>query len=156
MARERVERAKVYFEAVSSYEVVDIEAAVSNFLDGSAPGHNNQAFAPPAPMVGAETRRVMNLRLDRVNREKALRPSLPPPDVKRTPESMARVAALKAQTVEKLGASMRTEDAEKDRRMREQLARTNERFAPDMSPEAQRGRLLRRDWGYDVGDEDVA
>lgn len=147
------EAMRVYFEAVSEYETQDIEAAVGNFLGGTAPGHN-PAFAPPAPLVGAETRRVMNLRLDRANREKTLRPRLPPPDVKRDPASMARVAALMAQTVENLAAEKRTEDAAADKRRSEMFAKTNARFAPDMSPEAVRARLNPNKPFYGVGNDD--
>lgn len=90
---DRIERIKVYFEAVAPYEEQDVEAAVDAFLSGSAPGVNPN-FAPPAPAVGGETRRQMNLRLDKENRERRLRPALPPPDIEHTPESRARMKAI--------------------------------------------------------------
>jgi len=144
---------RVYFEAVSDYETQDIEAAVGNFLGGTAPGHN-PSFAPPAPLVGAETRRVMNLRLDRMNRQKTLRPRLPTTDIQRSPESMARVAALMAQAIEGLAAEKRTEDAAADKRRAELFAKTNARFAPDMSHEAVRARLNPSRPYYAVGNDD--
>lgn len=141
-----MERAAAYFDAVQLYELVDIHTAVRNFLSGSAPGHN-PAYAPSAPLVGAEVRRVMNLRLDSEARTKL--PELPPPAIKRTPEEIARVEAMVKAVVERNAAIMRTEDAEKDRRARELAARTNERFKPDMTPAAMKRRL-----GFSVGDPD--
>lgn len=147
-AADLAESAGAYFEAVEPYETVDILAAVKSFLSGSAPGHN-PAFAPSAPLVGAETRRLMNLRLDRERRDALSKPRLPPPDIVHTPESRARVAAMAQAHIERMADIARTEDAEMDRRQRDLAARTNARFAPDMSPEAMRRRL-----GFSVGDRD--
>ena len=109
--RDRVEKAKVYFEAVAPFQAVDIEGAVSAFLTGAAPGHN-PAFAPSAPQVGAETRRQMNLRLDSEARHQ--RPKLPAPEINRSPESIARVQAL----VRGLADRQRTDDARREPRPR--------------------------------------
>lgn len=95
---------RAYYDAVAPYATQDIEAAVRNFLAGTAPGHN-PAWAPPAPLVGAETRRVMNLRLDSEARDRLARPRLPPPDIEHTPASKARVAALVVATANKLSAN---------------------------------------------------
>lgn len=75
------ETLRVYFEAVEPYQTDDILKAVENFLNGNVPGAN-AAFAPPAPHVGAECRRVMNLRL---NHERLMRPALPPPTDREIP-----------------------------------------------------------------------
>lgn len=133
-----------YFEAVEPYETVDILTAVRNFLSGSAPGHN-PAYAPSAPLLGAETRRVMNLRLDSEARSR--KPALPPPEIIHTPEERARVAAMVDDLVRRNTEQMRTADAEKDRRLRNLTARTNARFMPDMSPAAMKRRL-----GFSIGD----
>jgi hypothetical protein len=95
---------RVYFEAVADYETQDIETAVGNFLAGRAPGHN-PSFVPPAPLVGAETRRVMNLRLDRANRERSLHPRLPPPDVAKSPDSIERVRNLVRNATRHMGGT---------------------------------------------------
>lgn len=143
--RNRTEKAKVYFEAVSRYQAVDIEQAVDNFLAGSAPGHN-PAYAPAAPLVGAECRRVMNLRLDSEHRSRI---PLPTPTVEHTPEELARMSAKAEEAIARLTASLRTEDAEADKRQRAGWERTNARFQPDMSPNAVKRRL-----GFSVGDPD--
>lgn len=81
-------------ETVTDYETVDLKTAVHAFLSGAAPGVSNPSFAPSAPMVGAEIRRQMNLRLDAEKRERIRRPALPPPDIVKTEASKARVKAL--------------------------------------------------------------
>lgn len=136
---DRVEMVKVYFEALEPYETHDIEAAVQSFLSGSAPGHN-PAFAPAAPQVAAETRRIMNLRLDAERRERLLRPQLPPPDIQHSPESQVRVAARAAAAVASLASDMRTPDAEAARR-REAMAKVHARFDPPQDEDAMRQRL---------------
>ena len=146
---------RVYFEAVADYETQDIEAAVGNFLAGRAPGHN-PAFVPPAPLVGAETRRVMNLRLDQANRDRALRPKLPPPPAVKTPESIAKFKAMLAEVDRNLAAMSLTDDAERERTRQDMQRKTDAMFAPDMSPEAVRARLNPHKPYYSVGDEDVA
>lgn len=81
-------------EAVTDYEPMDLKTAVHAFLSGSAPGVSNPSFAPSAPMVGAEIRRQMNLRLDVEERNRIRRPALPSPDIVKTAASKARVKAL--------------------------------------------------------------
>jgi hypothetical protein len=138
ITRDRIERIKVYFDAVALYEECDVEAAIDSFLSGAAPGVSNPSFAPNAPMVGSETRRQMNLRLDREHRERLARPALPPPDVTRTPEAQARVKALMEKTVADLQAKSLDDDPiERHRRL---LRRTNERFDEER--------------GYSVGDRE--
>lgn len=139
------EAMRAYFEAVEPYETQDILAAVRNFLSGAAPGVN-PAFAPSAPMVGAETRRVMNLRLDAEHRSRI---PLPPPMIEHTPEERQRMAAMADAAIARLTQSLRTEDAEAERRRAEGWARTNARFQPDMSPDTVKRRL-----GFSVGDPD--
>ena len=144
--RDRIERAKVYFDAVAPYEIVDIEQAVANFLSGSAPGIN-PSFQPPAPAVGAECRRCMNLRLDSEHRMR--QPALPPPDLEKSPESRARVKAKVAELISRLADDQRTEDAAAAKRRADMQKRVDERFAPDPSPGATLQRL-----GFEVGDRD--
>lgn len=128
----------------------DIEAAVRNFLAGSAPGHN-PAFVPSAPLLGAEVRRVMNLRLDSEARTRASRPALPPPDIERSPESRERVRRLMEQTTRRMGEAMQTEDAAADKRRKQTYVRVHDYFAPDMTEDAMLKRL-----GYEVGDNEGA
>ncbi|CDP50690.1 hypothetical protein [Devosia sp. DBB001] len=148
LARERLAKAKVYFEAVSIYEAEDVEAAVSDFLSGSVPGHN-AAFVPTAPQVGSATRRAMERRTDRLAREKALHPRLPPPDVPKTPESHARVKAMVDGLVESFAEQHRTEDAAAAKRKHDQMVKANSRFLDESDEDAMRERL-----GYSVGDRD--
>ncbi|MFD1945053.1 hypothetical protein [Paradevosia shaoguanensis] len=148
LARERLAKAKVYFEAVSIYEAEDVEAAVSDFLSGSVPGHN-AAYVPTAPQVGSATRRAMERRTDRLAREKALHPRLPPPDVPKTPESRARVKAMVDGLVESFAEQHRTEDAAAAKRKHDQMVKANARFLDESDENAMRERL-----GYSVGDRD--
>jgi len=135
---------RVYFEAVGPYETRDIEAAVQSFITGSAPGHN-PAFAPSAPMVGAEARRLMNMRLDSEHREKLRQPALPPPDVVHDEESRARVKAMVDDMIQRNADLRRTEEATQKRN--DVWAKTNARFNPDADPYAMRKRL-----GFETGD----
>lgn len=153
VAQELLARAEVYFEAVEPYHALDVEVAVRNFLNGSAPGHN-PAFAPSAPMVGAECRRVMNLRLDAEAIDRRMRPRLAPPDVEKTDESRKRVLARTAELVEALAAQKRTEDAQVELERKARQARVNVRFAPDMSREAVAQRLYPGSSQWEVGDPD--
>lgn len=141
---------RAYFEAVEPYETRDIEAAVHSFITGSAPGHN-AAYAPNAPQVGSETRRLMNLRLDREARERLAQPRLPPPDIEHSPESQARVRDLVADTVANLKAVTADEDEAAAKRHADLWARTNEAFYPDLSD-----REMERRLGFSVGDPEEA
>lgn len=134
---------QVYFEAVQPYDTADIETAVSNFLTGAAPGHN-PSFAPSAPLLGAETRRVMNIRLESEALVRRFHPQLPPAPIQHTPESRARIAAMTAELLANL--SPKKMDALSDK---EYWAGTHEMFMPDMDEAAMRRRL-----GYSVGDPD--
>jgi hypothetical protein len=147
VARDRIERIKVYFDAVALYEERDVEEAVENFLNGSAPGVSNFSFAPPAPVVGAEVRRVMNLRLDHEARIR--KPALPPPDIEKTDESRERVRLLAAQAIDKLASDLRTDDAAKTADRKKWQDRMDRRFTPAQDESALRQRL-----GFEVGDRD--
>lgn len=151
---DRVKAASAYFDAVLPYEVRDIEVAVTNFLNGAVPGVN-PSFAPPAPAVGGEVRRVMNLRLDSEQRRYAPRGSLPPPTIERTPESMARVKVMMDQAVAGLATELRSPDAEAERRKQAFQSRVFDRFDPPQTEEEMRKRL-RFTVGDEDGDRDVA
>jgi len=153
VARDRIERIKVYFDAVALYDEQDVESAVDAFLSGTAPGVN-PAFAPPAPAVGAECRRQMNLRLDR---ERDTRPALPPPDIEHTADSQERVRAMMASITQKLAEPVTAESAEAAQRSKDHWAKVNQRFAPDMSEKALAERLhLVQDHYWTAGDEGEA
>jgi len=148
LARERLAKAKVYFEAVSIYEAEDVETGIADLLSGSVPGHN-PSYVPPAPLVASATRRAMERRTDRLAREKALHPRLPPPDVPKTPESRARVKAMVDGLVESFAEQHRTEDAAAAKRKHDQMVKANSRFLDESDEAAMRERL-----GYSVGDRD--
>jgi len=137
---------RAYFEAVEPYETRDIEAAIHSFITGSAPGHN-AAYAPNAPQVGSETRRLMNLRLDREARERLAQPRLPPPDIEHSPESQARVKEMVAGVVANLKSVTADEDEATAKRRAEMWDRTNRAFRPELS-DREVGRRL----GFSVGD----
>jgi len=141
-------KAKVYFEAVSIYEAQDVEAGIADLLSGSVPGHN-PSYVPPAPVVASATRRAMERRTDRLAREKALHPRLPPPDVEKTPESRARVKAMVNGLVNNFAEQHRTEDAAAAKRKHDRLVKANARFVDYNDEDAMRERL-----GYSVGDRE--
>lgn len=145
---ERIERAKVYFEAVSPYELHDIETAIGNFITGSAPG-NNAAFVPPAPAVGAECRRVMNLRLDSEYRNRVHVPALSPPDHVVSPEARARAKALVAKAVAKLTGIEEADRSHGREALTDLMHRVDASMGADLSPDAMARRL-----GYSAGDPD--
>jgi hypothetical protein len=146
VARDRMERIKVYFDAVALYHEEDVETAVENFITGSAPGHN-PSFAPPAPLVGAEVRRVMNLRLDHEARIR--KPALPPPDIEKTDESRERVRKLAAQHIDQLASTLRTDDAAKTADRKKWQDRLDQRFTPPQDESSLATRL-----GFTAGDRD--
>ena len=150
VARDRIERARVYFEAVAPYGVADIEAGSRSLLSGSAPGVNPN-FLPPAPVVAAECRRQMNLRLDRENREKKLRPALPPPSVKRTAEDRAKVKAMVDDLVQRTTAQIEAQNPKRPGI----IQRANAAFMPDLSDEATLRRLNLTPY-YSSGDPEGA
>lgn len=148
VALERMERAKVYLEALEPYDIRDIEAGCHAFVTGTAPGVN-PAFIPPAPQVAAEVRRQMNLRLDSERRTAAFRPKLPPPDIERTTESQQRVRELMETTVAGLKRVTEETDGDSVKRKADQWGRTNVRFYPDLNDAEMEARL-----GFSVGDKD--
>jgi hypothetical protein len=136
LARDRMAKAKVYFEAVEPYEAQDVERAVTDFLTGNVPGGWNVAYAPNALQVGSATRRAMERR---VESERLNRLLLPPPDddfVQDPPEVRAKNRAMLDALAATLASSMRMDEAP----LRALHARTNARFDPR---------------GYTVGDPDA-
>lgn len=148
LIRERMEQAAAYFEAVSIYEIGDIEAAVTAMCNGSAHGFN-PAYQPPAPVVAAECRRQMGLRLRSEELDRMHRPQLPPPDIQRTPEAQARVRELMQTTVRGLGGDPDEEAKALDAAAKARWAKVNQHFAPPQDEREMAARL-----GYVVGDAD--
>jgi hypothetical protein len=137
VARDRMAKAKVYFEAVGPYEAQDVDQAVTDFLTGNVPGGWNVAYAPNALQVGSATRRAMERR---VESERLNRLQLPPPAddfVQDPPEVRAKNRARLDALAAELASSMRMDDAP----LRALQARTNARFDPPAA--------------YTVGDEDA-
>jgi hypothetical protein len=126
LARDRMARAKVYFEAVEPYEARDVEQAVTDFLTGNVPGGWNVAYAPNAPQIGSATRRAMERR---VEAERLDRLQLPPPSddfQQDPPEVRARNKARLDALAASLASSMDMDRAP----LRDLQRRTNERFDP--------------------------
>jgi hypothetical protein len=149
ITRDRIERIKVYFDAVAFYSEDDVEAAVEAILTGTAAGMNPN-FAPPAPAFAGECRRQMNMRLRRAEQERLGHPRLPPPDIEKTDEQRARARALMQQTVDNLSAGTALESAEALAASKARWEKVNARFAPEMTDEAIAERLLGRR-PFDVG-----
>lgn len=126
---------QAYEMSLSGHDKRDVEAAVNRLVRGEVPEHN-PSFAPSASLLGAVVRKCMNDRLD--SERRARKPALPPPDVVRTPESRERVRRLAEEAIRKLGGTMRTEDAERDKRMADLTKRTQERFDPPQDDWAMR------------------
>lgn len=128
LARDRMARAKVYFEAVAPYDARDVEQAVADFLAGNVPPGWNLSFAPSAPQVGSAVRRAMERRTES---ERLDRLSLPAPadDFVQDPlevriRNKARLDALATE----LASSM---DVNGDKNvLRDLQRRTNARFDP--------------------------
>jgi hypothetical protein len=149
ITRDRVEKAKVYFDAVAFYSEDDVEAAVEAILTGTAAGMNPN-YAPPAPAFAGECRRQMNMRLRRAELERLGHPRLPPPDIEKTDEQRARARALMQQTVDNLSAGTALESAEALAASKARWEKVNARFQPEMTDEAIAERLLGRR-PFDVG-----
>lgn len=137
VTRDRIEKAKVYFEAVSIYAEEDVEAAVDAVLTGTAAGMNPN-FAPPAPAFAGEVRRQMNMRLRRDEIDRLSRPRLMAPDIEKTPEQMARGRAMMEEAVATMGGtpnpidSVAIEAAAKV--SKERMAKHDAFFADDFVP----------------------
>ncbi|MDB6035989.1 MAG: hypothetical protein JWM16_6327 [Verrucomicrobiales bacterium] len=137
--------------ALGAYEWVfsqaderDLQPGIAILVNGQYPGHDGR-FAPTAPQLATAIRMARDKRL---NGERLNQLRLAPPPVEEiSEEEQARVKAGFDQLVKDLSAKLQTDDAAADVRRKALFDRTNARFAPDMSPEAQRKRL-----GFDVGD----
>lgn len=134
---------RVYFEAVEPYATGDILDAVANFITGRAPGVN-PSFAPPAPAVASECRRVMNMRLDSERRSRPVL-SLPEPVIDEAERE--RVGAGLKSLIADMTANLSPEEEKAAAANRGQWAKVNQRFSPDQSEEAIAARL-----GFTVGD----
>ena len=150
VADEGEELLRAYLLAVEDYPVEDVERGVDQLVKGTAPGVS-PSFRPKPPETGAECRRQMNLRLDRENREKKLRPALPPPSVKRTPEDRAKVKAMVDDLVQRTTAQIEAQNPKRPGI----IQRANAAFMPDLSDEATLRRLNLTPY-YSSGDPEGA
>lgn len=140
--------ARGYLLAIEDYPLGDVQAAVRLLITGQFAEHDGR-YPPTPPQLGRACRHVLNRRVEAEDRDRRLHPHLPPPDVVKTAESRARVAGMVAQLVGKMAETARTEDAAAAKRRAEQQRRTDERFKPEMDPEAVKRRLH---LDYTVGD----
>jgi len=144
--------------ALGAYEIVlteaderDLQPGVMKLIHGELPGHDGR-FAPTAPQLARAIRTARDERLDREHAERA---ALPKPDdtwVDDDPETKVRNKARFEALAAQLAQTMRTDEAEANKRRMDLQDRTNHRFAPDPSPEARAKRL---GVPYTVGDPDA-
>lgn len=145
--------------ALAAYGIVieqadarDVEPGIMMLINGQLPGFDGR-FAP----TSAQLARAIRISLERrVDAENAQRAALPPPKddwVEPPPEVKARNKAKLDALVESLGKTLRTEDAENDRKAKELTARVNARFAPEMDSWSMAKRL---GLAIDVGDDPEA
>jgi hypothetical protein len=142
--------------ALAAYEIVlsqaderDLQPGVMMLINGEVAGHDGR-FAPTAPQLAKAIRQAMNKRVDEEN---ARRAALPAPDdewVDDPPEVKARNKARLDQLAADLAATLRTEEAETERKRLELGNRTNARFAPSFDQ-----RDMARRLGFSVGDPDA-
>lgn len=145
--------------ALAAYEIVmsevddrDLQPGVMILLNGEYSGHDGR-FAPTAPQFATAIRMARDKRLDS---EVRVRPkALPEPELEISPEQRAKGKAILDQLAADLGAKMRTDEAEQDRRRNERVGRVNARFMPDMSQDAMSRRLGIGSTGYTTGDPDA-
>lgn len=142
------EQLRAYMLAVEDWQDVDVAAAVTSLIKGNAPGVNPN-FLPTPAALGAECRRLSSLRFGQEARAKARQPQLPPPEAPHTPELRGKFKDVVDGIVASLSIDIATEEAALMERREASLQRTNERFAPHMSPDAVAHRL-----GYSVGDRE--
>lgn len=150
ITRDRIERIKVYFDAVALYAEEDVEAAVEAVLTGTATGINPN-FAPPAPAFAGECRRQMNMRLRRAELERIARPRLPAPDIEKTDEQRQRARAKMQEAIDNLSASEALASAEALDASKARWEKVNAHFQPDMTDDAVMNRLIHKRPAYDVG-----
>lgn len=126
--------------ALAAYEIVlseadprDMQPGVMILINGELPGHDGR-FAPTAPQLARAIRTARDKRLDHEAEERA---RLPKPDdewVDDSPDVKARNKARLDELAANLAKSMRTDEAEEERKRKELANRTNQRFAPSMDP----------------------
>lgn len=147
--------------ALAAYEIVmtdaderDLQPGVMLIIGGKLPGHDGR-FAPSAPQLARAIRIAMDRRVDAEN---ARRAALPPPDdewVDDPPEVKALNRSKLDAIVQSLANTMRTDDAEADRKAKALANRTNARFDPSMDPADMAARLGLKRARYTVGDPDA-
>ena len=124
------EMLREYFECLADYETQDIVTGIGNMRSGRAEGFN-PSFLPPAPLVAKIVREAMYKRLDSEARTKRATPALPPPDIEKTPESIAKVKAM----VEGLIANLAPGENfnPKGKTMQDRLAEHDAYFQPTLN-----------------------
>jgi hypothetical protein len=117
------EALRVYLEICDGYSTNDIEFAVKRFLTGSVPGHN-VSFAPTAPMMATELRRIDDenrksvLTISQAREQIAQRDAAERFNSSKTKESRERVAAMVAGAVKSMASATEVPDAERDARVK--------------------------------------
>lgn len=155
---DRAAQLQAYAVALDGHDMRDIETAIWRLIRGEIDWHNG-AFAPSAPLLGGV---VVKMRDDRLRHEKLMRTystpnRLPSPEVApATPESRARVKAMVEGFVKGAAATLRSEDAARDQRHDDMVARTHRRFDPKLDAESVVRRLIGDNYGIGNDAEEAA
>lgn len=133
-----------YLIGLSDIPLDFIAHAAKRFLGGQVPGQHS-AFPPSPAQLATEARGLWYQELDRHRRDRL---ALAPPEANDIPDDeRERVRAGFEKLVADMAERARTEDAAAEQRTRQQLAKANKYFMPDMSDAAVMERLM----GYSVG-----
>lgn len=145
--------------ALAAYEVVmraaderDLQPGFMVLLNGEYPGHDGR-FAPTAPQLASAIRIARDKRLESERYDKLRHPRLPPPDIEKTPEQMARAKAQLQEFINSVGTAEAEKSVEAIDASKARWERVNTRFNPPQDDASLTDRLnLNRDrQGYDIG-----
>lgn len=140
-----------YLMVAEDFDADIVEEAVTLYIKGAMPGFDGR-FAPTAPMLATGCRKAVEDR-SRVAYLAGLKmPRLPPPDLEKTPEQMARGRAMMEAAIDNLAAHDALASAEALDASKARWEKVNTMFHPDMSDDAIAERLLGRR-PFDVGND---
>lgn len=132
-----------YLTAIEDYTADTVSDAVDMFLRCEIPAFDGR-FAPTAPVLASGCRFAAEKAARANYLSRLAAPKLPPPQIEHTPEERERIRAMAREAAATLASPAAEHEAEIAAR-KEQWARVNARFAPDLSEEALAQRLLGRE-----------
>ena len=144
-----------YFEAVEDFNAYDLETAVTLYIKGAVPGFDGR-FAPTPPMLANGCRQAAEMRQREAYLASFNASRLAAPTVEKTAEQMERGRALMEAAVQRLASMNESESAEAIAASKARWEKVNARFAPDMSDEAIKERLMKPRWTVGNDTEDAA